>query len=92
MRVKGLRRGKSAARQTRRVRPVSVDHIAVVLPLVPAMVRGMIEVQCLSGCRPQTLSRCAPRTEFTCNWVVVWTISSVNVLLSFAKRSDKAAW
>ncbi len=54
LRVKGLRRGKSAARETPRVRPVSEEHITAVLPLVPGMVRAMmIQVQLLSGCRPQ---------------------------------------
>ena len=53
LRVKGLKRGKSMARETARVRPVSEEHIAAVLPLVPAMVRAMIEIQRLSGCRPQ---------------------------------------
>jgi integrase len=60
MRVKGLKRGKSAARETPRVRPVSEEHIAAVLPLVPAMVRAMIEVQRLCGCRPQDVVQMRP--------------------------------
>lgn len=53
LRVKGLKRGKSAARETPRVRPVPEEHLATVLPLVPEMIRAMIQVQLLSGCRPQ---------------------------------------
>ncbi len=53
LRVKGLKRGKTAARETPRVRPVLDEHVTVVLPLVPEMVRTMIQVQLLSGCRPQ---------------------------------------
>jgi integrase len=52
-RVKGLRRGKSAARETRRVRPVPDAHVRAVLPLVPPAVAAMVEVQLLCGCRPQ---------------------------------------
>ncbi|MFO0822846.1 MAG: tyrosine-type recombinase/integrase [Gemmataceae bacterium] len=53
LRVKGLKRGKSEARETPRVRPVTEEHINAVLPLVPPTVRAMIEVQRLCGCRPQ---------------------------------------
>lgn len=53
LRVKGLKRGKSAARETPRVRPVPEEHITAVLPLVPEMIRAMIQFQLLSGCRPQ---------------------------------------
>lgn len=60
MRVKGLKRGKTSARETPRVRPVSAEHIAIVVPLVPAMVRAMIEVQRLTGCRPQDVVQIRP--------------------------------
>ncbi|VTT99512.1 catalytic phage domain protein : Site-specific recombinase XerD OS=Singulisphaera acidiphila (strain ATCC BAA-1392 / DSM 18658 / VKM B-2454 / MOB10) GN=Sinac_1635 PE=4 SV=1: Phage_integrase [Gemmataceae bacterium] len=60
VRVKGLKRGKSAARETPRVRPVAEEHVAAVLPLVPAMVRAMIEVQRLCGCRPQDVVQMRP--------------------------------
>lgn len=60
MRVKGLKRGKTSARETSRVRPVSVEHIEAVLPLVPAMVRTMIEAQRLTGCRPQDVVQMRP--------------------------------
>jgi len=61
LRVKGLKRGKSSARETARVRPVAEDHVAVVLPLVPAMVRVLIEVQRLCGCRPQDVVQMRPK-------------------------------
>jgi integrase len=53
LRVKGLKRGKSAARETPRVRPVPDEHVQRILPLLPLTVRAMVEVQRLSGCRPQ---------------------------------------
>src|SRR6185437_6064627 len=51
LRVKGLKRGKSQARETGRVKPVPDEHIAGID--VPRTVRAMIDVQKLAGCRPQ---------------------------------------
>src|SRR5207249_1142034 len=51
-RVEGLRKGRSAAREKARVGPVPEEHVAAVLPRVPAAVRAMVEVQRLTGCRP----------------------------------------
>jgi integrase len=59
-RVKGLRKGKSAARETARVRPVLDEHVQKVLAVVPPAVRVMIEVQRLSGCRPQDVVQMRP--------------------------------
>jgi integrase len=53
LRVKGLRKGQSAAREMPRVRAVPEAAVSVVLPLLPATVRAMVEVQRLTGCRPQ---------------------------------------
>jgi integrase len=53
LRVKGLRKGKGEAREKPRVRPVPDAFVEAVLPLVPATIRTMIEVQRLSGARPQ---------------------------------------
>lgn len=53
LRVKGLKRGKTGARETPRVQPVEDDHVRKVLPVLPAAVRAMVEVQRLCGCRPQ---------------------------------------
>src|SRR5207248_728808 len=60
LRVKGLKRGKSAARETPRVRPVPDAHVQKVLAVVPPTVRAMIEVQWLSGCRPQDVVQMRP--------------------------------
>jgi integrase len=51
--VKGLRKGKSAAREKPRVKQVSPDRVEAVLPHVPPTVRAMILVQRLCGGRPQ---------------------------------------
>jgi integrase len=72
VRVKGLQKGKTKAREKSRVRPVSVEHVDAVLPFVPAAVRTMIEVQRLTGCRPQDvvqlrdadIDRCGPVWEY----------------------------
>ena len=52
-RVKGLKKGKSSARETPRVRPVAADDVEKVVALVPPTVAAMIRVQRLTGCRPQ---------------------------------------
>lgn len=53
--VRGLRKGQ--AREKPRVKPVPEAYVAAVLPRVSAAVRTMIEVQRLSGSRPQDVVR-----------------------------------
>jgi integrase len=55
LRVKGLKKGKTAARERPRIRPIPAEHIDAVLPLVPPMIRAMIEIQRLCGCRSQNI-------------------------------------
>ena len=44
-RVKGLKRGKTPARETPRVRPVPDEHVRQVFAVLPSLVRAMTEVQ-----------------------------------------------
>jgi integrase len=53
LRVRGLKRGKSEAREAAKIRPVSQSDIDAVLPLVPEVVGVMIRFQHLCGGRPQ---------------------------------------
>jgi integrase len=53
--VAGLRKGKSKAREKPRVTPVPDTWVDAVLPVVPPTVGTMIEIQRLSGCRPQDI-------------------------------------
>lgn len=50
--VKGLRYGRSAARESKPVRPVPASHVLAVLPRVSRQIRAMIELQELTGMRP----------------------------------------
>ena len=50
--VKGLRRGRTAARESRGVVPVSEDHVEAVMPHVSAQVAAMIRLQLATGMRP----------------------------------------
>jgi integrase len=50
--VPGLRRGKTSAKETARVKPVQIDHVEAALPHMPAPVQGMVRLQQLTGCRP----------------------------------------
>lgn len=49
--VKGLKKGRSTAKESRIVKPVPEEAVAAVLPLVSAPVRAMIEFQQLTGAR-----------------------------------------
>jgi integrase len=53
--VEGLRRGRSSARETKRVKPVNEEHIYGVLPYTTPVIAVMIELQLLTGMRPGEL-------------------------------------
>jgi integrase len=55
MKVKALKKGKSAAREKPRVRTVPPESIEAVLPLVPETIAAMTEAQLLCGCRPHEI-------------------------------------
>jgi len=55
-----LRRGRTQARETKKVRPVSEEHIQAVLEKLPPVVADMVRVQRLVGCRPQDLVNMCP--------------------------------
>lgn len=50
--VEGLKRGRSAAKESEGVKPVPEEHVEKVLPIVSAAVGAMIRVQLLTGMRP----------------------------------------
>ena len=50
--VAGLKRGRTSAPETDDVKPVSEEHIEVVLNRVPEVVADMIRLQRFTGCRP----------------------------------------
>lgn len=53
--VPSLKRGRSAARETQRVLPVSDATIDVTLPKLPPVVKDMVRLQRLTGMRPGEL-------------------------------------
>jgi integrase len=53
--VAGLRRGKSAARETKPVRPVPQADVDATLDHLPPVVADMVRLQQLTGCRPGEL-------------------------------------
>jgi integrase len=55
--VEGFRRGRTEARETKKVKPVASEQVEVTLPHMPAVVRAMVSVQQLTGCRPDE-ARC----------------------------------
>jgi integrase len=50
--VRGLRMGRTAARESEPVRPVPDAHVAAVRPHVSRQIRAMIDLQLLTGMRP----------------------------------------
>jgi integrase len=52
-RLAGLRKGRTAARESTGVMPVLEEHIEAVIPHLSATVGDMVRIQWLSGCRPQ---------------------------------------
>jgi integrase len=49
--VAGLQRGRSEARETDGVTPVSEEHVRAAVPFLPAPVRAMVQLQLLTGMR-----------------------------------------
>lgn len=70
--VKGLKKGRSEARESRPVRPVAEGHVAAVLPLLPPVVKAMVELQLVTGMRPG--EACAMRgVEIDTSTKPLWT-------------------
>lgn len=59
--VQGLRHGRTAARETPPVLPVSDDVIDATLPHLPPIVDDMVRLLRLIGCRPSELCEMRPR-------------------------------
>jgi integrase len=53
--VRGLARGRSAARETEPVRPVAPEVVEATVPFLLPLVRDMVQLQCLTGMRPGEL-------------------------------------
>jgi integrase len=58
--VKGLRRGRSAAREPAPVLPVAEEHLQAVLPHLSPQVAAMVRLQNLCGARPQEVLSIRP--------------------------------
>jgi integrase len=50
--VAGLRFGKTDARETKKVKPVPPEDIEAARPHMPPVVRSMVDIELLTGCRP----------------------------------------
>jgi integrase len=53
--VKGLAKGRGGVRESKPIKPVSDEVVDVTLPYLPPPVRAMVEVQRLTGMRPQEI-------------------------------------
>lgn len=58
--VAGLRKGRSAAKESTPVRPVDDAHITAALPFMAPAVQAMVRLQRLTGCRPGEVCQMRP--------------------------------
>ncbi|MBN9518490.1 tyrosine-type recombinase/integrase [bacterium] len=58
--VPGLQAGRTEAREADPVLPVADEHVRATLPFLGPVVRGMVEVQLLTGMRPGEVCRLRP--------------------------------
>lgn len=74
--VEGLRRGRSAARETAPILPVEDEVVTATLPHLPAVVADMVRLQRLTGMRPAEVCLLRPADlNQTCD---VWTYRPVS--------------
>jgi hypothetical protein len=57
--VEGLKKGRSAAKETKPIRPVALKHVEAVLPLLMAPVRAMVRLEMLTACSPNYPASCS---------------------------------
>lgn len=74
--VQGLQRGRSEARETAPVRPVDEAHVRKILPHLPPRVAAMVELELLTGMRPQEVTILRARDLNTSASPWVYTPSS----------------
>ena len=58
--VEGLRRGRTEARETKKVKPVTPEQVDATLPHMPLVVQAIVNFQLLTGCRPDEACRLRP--------------------------------
>jgi integrase len=58
--VEGLHKGKTPAREGKKVKPVPPEHIDATLPHLPPVIQAMVRFQMLTGCRPGELCLIRP--------------------------------
>jgi integrase len=58
--VEGLRKGKTEAREGKKVRPVPPEDIDATIPYLPPVIRAMVQLQLLTGCRPSEVCSIRP--------------------------------
>jgi integrase len=79
--VAGLQKGRTTARETQAVGPVSLDHVEKTLPFLPRPVAALVRLQLLTGMRPG--ETCSMRGKDLTPGEPNWT---------FQPDSHKSAW
>ncbi|CAN5440688.1 site-specific integrase [soil metagenome] len=58
--VEGLRKGKTTARETKKVKPVAVEMVEATIPFMQPTVAAMVQFELATGCRPDEVCRIRP--------------------------------
>src|SRR5262249_34557174 len=58
--VPGLRRGKTEARESKKITPVAADRVNATLPFLRPVHRAMVEFEQLTACRPTAVCLLGP--------------------------------
>ena len=58
--VEGLRKGKSRARETKKILPVSQVQVDATLPHLSPLVQALVRFELLTGCRPAEVCMVRP--------------------------------
>src|SRR5215216_1961961 len=85
--VRGLQAGRTAARETEGRKPVADAVVDATLPHLPRHVRGLVQFQRLTGCRPA--EACRLRMDEVDTSGPVWVYSPARHKCAWRTRSDR---
>lgn len=85
--VPALRRGRSAARETDAVKPVAVELVDAVRPYLNRQVRGLVDLQLLTGARGGELFKLRPIDIQMDDKKGIWMVNPTNHKMAHAGKS-----
>ncbi len=89
--VPGLKKGRTAARETLPIRPVPDEVVQATLPHLPTVVADMIRLQRLLGCRPQDVCGLRPG-DLEIQGDVWWYVPQRHKTASISVKRGGSPW